>query len=63
MMQLRARAFCLRDTFSDVLTGLYSAEEARDIPPDIVVEAVRVEDDLPKRRQGPSAPDPPAAVE
>ncbi len=32
MLQMRARGFCLRDAFPDVLKGLLSAEEARDIP-------------------------------
>lgn len=30
MLQMRARAFCLRDTYADVLRGLYSREEAED---------------------------------
>lgn len=30
MMQMRARAFALRDTFADVLKGLHSADEASD---------------------------------
>jgi hypothetical protein len=32
MLQMRARGFCLRDAFPDVLKGLISAEEASDIP-------------------------------
>lgn len=32
MLQMRARAFALRDAFPDVLKGLHVAEEARDIP-------------------------------
>lgn len=32
MLQMRARGFALRDAFPDVLKGLISAEEARDIP-------------------------------
>jgi hypothetical protein len=32
MLQLRARGFCLRDSFADVLRGLITAEEAGDIP-------------------------------
>jgi hypothetical protein len=32
MLQLRARGFCLRDAFPDVLRGLITAEEAQDIP-------------------------------
>jgi hypothetical protein len=33
MLQLRARAFALRDVFADVLRGLHIAEEAQDTPP------------------------------
>lgn len=32
MMQLRARAFALRDVFPDVLRGVFVAEEAQDMP-------------------------------
>lgn len=32
MLQMRARAFALRDVFPDVLRGMYIAEEAQDIP-------------------------------
>lgn len=32
MLKMRARAFALRDGFSDVLRGLHIAEEAQDIP-------------------------------
>lgn len=32
MLKLRARGFNLRDNFPDVLQGLYTAEEAQDIP-------------------------------
>lgn len=32
MLQMRARGFALRDAFPDVLRGLISVEEARDIP-------------------------------
>jgi len=35
MLQLRARGFALRDQFADALSGLISAEEARDMPIDI----------------------------
>lgn len=35
MLQMRARAFALRDMFPDALRGIASAEEARDIPPEI----------------------------
>lgn len=33
MLQMRARAFALRDVFPDVLGGLYLAEEVQDEPP------------------------------
>lgn len=32
MLQMRARGFCLRDAFPDVLKGLVTAEEAEDAP-------------------------------
>ena len=32
MLQMRARAFALRDVFADVLGGLYLAEELQDVP-------------------------------
>lgn len=35
MLQMRARAWALRDAFPDVLRGLHSAEEASDTPRDI----------------------------
>ncbi len=33
MLQMRARGFALRDAYADVLSGLITAEEARDLPP------------------------------
>lgn len=45
MLQMRARGFALRDAFPDVLKGLITQEEARDIPaddvPTITVEPVK----------------------
>lgn len=38
MLQMRARAFCLRDLFSDVLKGLGVAEEVRDYKASVAVE-------------------------
>lgn len=59
MLQMRARTFALRDTFSDVLRGLTSREEAADLP---VLEiegggSVRVVEESPlmPRRAGESA--------
>lgn len=47
MKQMRARGFCLRDAYPDVLKGIISAEEAQDIPADdprtIDVPAARVD--------------------
>lgn len=40
MLQMRARSWALRDAFPDLLSGLYLAEEAMDIPPE---EPVRIE--------------------
>jgi len=42
MCQMRARAWALRDTYADVLRGLASAEEVRDI------QQVEVEEELPE---------------
>lgn len=42
MLQMRARSFALRDAFSDVLKGVYSAEEVRDLPT-VSVEVVASE--------------------
>jgi hypothetical protein len=33
MLKARARAFALRDAFPDVLCGVYSSDEAADMPP------------------------------
>lgn len=35
MLQMRARGFALRDAFPDALRGIVSAEEARDMPPEL----------------------------
>lgn len=44
MRQMRARAFCLRDVFPDVLRGMPVAEEVQDIPAERHMgEVVRVE--------------------
>ena len=40
MLQLRARAFALRDVFPDVLRGVYVAEEAQDMPREVHMGAV-----------------------
>lgn len=39
MLQMRARSFCLRDVFADLLKGIISAEEAMDYVAAKVVEA------------------------
>ena len=36
MKQMRARAFALRDVFTDILRGMHMAEESADIPPPAV---------------------------
>ena len=41
MLQMRARGFCLRDCFPDVLKGLVTAEEAQDYPVVSQVETVK----------------------
>lgn len=48
MLQLRARSWCLRDGFSDVLRGLLSAEEAADI--EAATPAARIEQATDQRR-------------
>lgn len=40
MLQMRARGFCLRDAFPDVLRGLITREEAQDIPIDLTAHVV-----------------------
>lgn len=40
MLQMRARGFCLRDAFPDVLRGLITREEARDIPIDLTAQVI-----------------------
>ncbi len=50
MLMFRARSWALRDAFGDVLLGLRSAEEERDIPSDNVEQSqVEASDDLRKR--------------
>ena len=58
MRQMRARAWALRDEFSDVLKGFGSAEEATDIPVmrDITPKLALAVPDIPPI---PSAPEPP----
>lgn len=46
MLQMRARGFCLRDGFADVLGGLYIREE--------------IDDELPRQHGHPAPPAPPA---
>ena len=40
MLQMRARSFAARDAFPDVLRGIRTAEELRDLPPDAEIEAL-----------------------
>ena len=50
MCQMRARAWCLRDVYADVLKGLASAEEMQDVQSIEVaaeIEQERAEDDVP----------------
>lgn len=74
MLQLRARGFALRDSFADVLRGLWIGEEARDTPvmrnvtpdDDAVVEdqpkASRLRGKIAAKKQQAEAPEPPPAV-
>ena len=50
MLQLRARAFALRDAFPDLLNGLASAEEAQDFEPIESTPAEVVSKPMPKRK-------------
>ena len=62
MLRFRARAFCARDTFPDVVRGIRTVEEARDIPVDDappVVREVRRVSETPTPSTEP-APEPPA---
>jgi hypothetical protein len=43
MLQMRARAFCLRDLFADVLGGLYLREEIEDDNPRAITHPVHAE--------------------
>jgi len=71
MLQMRARGFCLRDAFPDVLKGLYSREELEGVPERYMGSAVIEEDssvneellaEAAKRRTK-EATDPPEASE
>src|SRR5581483_5778829 len=50
MLQMRARGFALRDAFPDVLRGLISAEEARDISLSEVIAATEAAPPQPRQR-------------
>lgn len=47
MLQMRARAFCLRDLFADVLGGLYLREEIEDDKPHNITHPIVVSRDEP----------------
>jgi hypothetical protein len=47
MLQMRARAFALRDEFTDVLKGMHIAEEAQDLEIDITPQSMRPGTQLP----------------
>jgi hypothetical protein len=62
MLQMRARSFCLRNGFADVIKGLIAREEAEDIPPRDVECTVVVEQ--PRRKSEAQAqPEPAPAAE
>jgi hypothetical protein len=52
MLQMRARAFALRDIFPDVLRGMYVGEEAQDLPreKDVTSEGETIKAEPPKSR-------------
>ena len=49
MLQMRARGFCARDTFADVLRGFWVAEEAEDIQPIAQPKVYNAEEVMPRR--------------
>lgn len=53
MLQMRARAFCLRDVYADVLGGLYLREEIDDNAP---LNTARVTTQIPQNIEPPPAP-------
>lgn len=57
MLQMRARAWALRDLFADVLRGVHVGEEAQDLPPDPPAKHMGPVDEVAKT---PAAPPPPA---
>lgn len=56
MLQMRARAFALRDVFADVLKGMHIAEEAQDIPVDVEDVTPQRKSEAPKQIEAPKAP-------
>lgn len=60
MLQMRARGFCCRDGASDVLTGLYIAEELQEPPRDVTpakAAVLEVPDDIQPQTMVLAAPD------
>lgn len=51
MLQMRARGFCLRDVFPDVLRGIISREEAEDYPTDAAPVVTRQQQPLAPAKQ------------
>lgn len=56
MLQMRARGFAVRDAFPDILRGLITAEEARDLPAD-QFQGHTIEAHPEPAREAPQAPD------
>ena len=56
MLKMRARAFALRDAFPDVLSGMSSAEEQRDVIDAEPTEAETIEAAAPVQAQTPKMP-------
>lgn len=63
MLQMRARGFALRDAFPDVLRGLISAEEARDMPAEPPFQGTTIEHERPSPEAPPPSPAPEASPE
>lgn len=56
MLQMRARAFALRDCFADALKGLYAREELDDSPTAVPFDPTKVAADTPQQLPAEQAP-------
>ncbi len=63
MLQMRARSWAFRDRFPDALKGIAIAEEVRDVPAAVTVEAEVVEDMMPRSVDDAPTAEKPATVD